>query len=168
MLPSELGNGPAAVAVNLRVSRSFGIGPKVASPSGANRPGGGPGGGGPGGFGGGGVGGPGGGGGGGGRGGGGGGGGGFGGGGGGRGGMSNTGHKYSLNFSAQALNLFNDIDYGTPTGSLAPTFVPTTGSLGTTGPGRRFGESTGLAGGIFASPSNSAARRIFFQAAFTF
>ena len=169
MLPSELGNGPAAVAVNLRVSRSFGIGPKVASPSGANRPGGGPGGGGPGGFGGGGFGGPGGGGGGGGRGGGGGGGGGFGGGGGGRGGMSNTGHKYSLNFSAQALNLFNDIDYGTPTGSLAPTFVPTTGSLGTTGPGRRFGASTGLlTNSIFASPSGSAARRIFFQAAFTF
>jgi len=66
------------------------------------------------------------------------------------------------------LNLFNDIDYGTPSGSVAPTFVPTTGSLGTTGPGNRFGESTGLAGGIFASPSNSAARRIFFQAAFTF
>jgi hypothetical protein len=160
-LPSELGNGPAAVAVNLRVSRSFGIGPKVASPSGANRPGGGPGGGGPGGFGGGG---------GGGRGGGGGGGGGFGGGGGGRGGMSNTGHKYSLNFSAQALNLFNDIDYGTPSGSVAPTFIPpTSGSLGTTGPGRRFGASTGLlTNSIFASPSGSAARRIFFQAAFTF
>ena len=159
-LPSELGNGPAAVAVNLRVSRSFGIGPKVESPSGANRPGGG----GPGGFGGGGFGGPGGGGG---RGGGGGFGGGFG-GGGGRGGMSNTGHKYSLTFSAQALNLFNDIDYGTPSGSVAPTFVPTTGSLGTTGPGKRFGESTSLAGGIFASPSGSAARRIFFMAAFTF
>jgi hypothetical protein len=168
ILPSELGNGPAAIAVNLRVSRSFGIGPKVESPSGANRPGGGPGGGGPGGFGGGGFGGPGGGGGGGGRGGGGGGGGMFG-GGGGRGGMSNTGHKYSLNFSAQALNLFNDIDYGTPSGSLAPTFIPpTSGTLGTTGPGKRFGASTSLAGGIFASPSGSAARRIFFMAAFTF
>ena len=168
MLPSELGNGPAAVAVNLRVSRSFGIGPKVQSPGGPTQGGrgGGPGGGGPGGCGGGGFGGPGGGGG---RGGGGGGGGGMFGGGGGRGGMSNTGHKYSLNFSAQALNLFNDIDYGTPSGSVAPTFIPpTSGSLGTTGPGRRFGESTSLAGGIFASPSGSAARRIFFQAAFTF
>jgi hypothetical protein len=163
LLPSELGNGPAAVAMNLRVSRSFGIGSKVASPSGANRPGGGPGGG-PGGFGGGpgGFGGPGGGGG---RG----GGGGFGGGpGGGRGGMSNTGRKYSLTFSVQALNLFNDIDYGTPSGSVAPTFVPTTGSMGITGPGNRFGQSTSLAGGIFASPSGSAARRIFFQAAFAF
>jgi hypothetical protein len=27
---------------------------------------------------------------------------------------ANTGRKYSLNFSAQALNLFNDIDKGTP------------------------------------------------------
>jgi len=53
MLPSELGNGPAAVAVNLRVSRSFGIGPKVQSPGGPTQGGrgGGPGGGGPGGFG---------------------------------------------------------------------------------------------------------------------
>ena len=82
--------------------------------------------------------------------------------------MSNTGRKYSLTFSAQALNLFNDIDLGTPSGTVAPTFIPTTGNMGTTGPGNRFGESTSLAGGIFASPSGSAARRIFFQAAFTF
>jgi hypothetical protein len=79
--------------------------------------------------------------------------------------MSNTGHKYSLTFSAQALNLFNDIDLGTPSGSVSPLFNPATGI---TGPGTRFGESTSLAGGIFASPSGSAARRIFFQAAFTF
>ncbi len=39
------------------------------------------------------------------------------------GGMSNTGRKYSLTFSAQALNLFNDIDYGTPVGSVtSPSF----------------------------------------------
>lgn len=160
ILPSELGNGPAAVAVNLRMSRSFGIGPKVESPGGPSRNGshGGGGFGGPfgGGFGGGGGGGRG-------------GSGSFGGGGSGRGGMSNTGHKYSLTFSAQALNLFNDIDYGTPSGNVAPTFIPpTTGTLGTTGPGSRFGRSTSLAGGIFASPSDSAARRIFVQAAFSF
>ena len=166
VVPVELGNSPSAVALNLRVSRSWGLGPKVGSPAGASGqgggrggPGGGPGGG-FGGFGGG----PGGGGGGGRGGGGGGGGGGFG-GGGGRGGMSNTGHKYSLTFSAQALNLFNDIDRGTPTGSVSPQFNSTTGI---TGPGNRFGESTSLAGNIFASPSGSAARRIFFQAAFTF
>ncbi|HEV2487762.1 MAG TPA: carboxypeptidase-like regulatory domain-containing protein [Terracidiphilus sp.] len=154
MIPANMGNGPAAVAVNLRVSRSIGIGPKVEGTAGPNR--GGPpmgGGGGRGGDGGG-------------RGGGGFGGGPFGGGGGGmRGGMSNTGRKYSLTFSAQALNLFNDINYGPPSGSLIPTLDATTGLYG---PGSRFEKSTSLARGIFASPTSSAARRIFFQAAFTF
>ncbi len=148
IIPINVGNGPAAVAVNLRVSRSFGIGPKLVAagqdgaggpPPGGPPPGGGPGGGGgrggPGGFG------P----------------GGFGGGGGrgGPGGMgsANTGHKYSLTFSAQALNLFNDIDYGTPRGTVIP---------GAT----NFGQSTSLAGGIFSS--GAAARRIFFQAVFSF
>jgi hypothetical protein len=165
LLPVNDGFAPASVAVNLRISRSWGIGPKVAAPAGSNGPGGGPGGpGGPGGFGG--FGGPGGGGGGGGRG----GGGGFGGGpGGGRGGgMSNTGHKYSLTFSAQALNLFNDIDYGTPTGSIVPAPISGSGATAQYGPGSRFDKSTSLAGGIFASPSGSAARRIFLQAAFSF
>jgi hypothetical protein len=160
IVPSQLGTGPSAVAMNLRVSRSFGIGPKVELANGSNRQGGGPGG--PGGFGGR-MGGPGGGGGG--RGGGGGGGGMFG-GGGGRGGMSNTGHKYSLTFSAQALNLFNDINLGTPSGAVTPTACSIT--TGLCSPGSRFGQSTSLAGGMFASPSGSAARRIFFQAAFTF
>jgi hypothetical protein len=63
------------------------------------------------------------------------------------------------------LNLFNDIDYGTPSGTLIPTLNTTTGLYG---PGSRFGESTSLARGIFASPTSSAARRIFFQAAFSF
>jgi hypothetical protein len=166
LIPANMANGPAAVAVNLRVSRSIGIGPKVAPinngaagqaqggppqggpPPGGGGPGGGGGGRGGGGFGGGGF-----------------GGGGFGGGGGGRGGMSNTGHKYSLTFSAQALNLFNDIDYGTPSGSLIPTLNTTTGLYS---PGSRFGKSTSLARGIFSSPTSSAARRIFFQAAFSF
>ena len=145
-IPANLGNGPAAVAVNLRISRGFGIGPKVASttnqtdggpPSGGPPDGGGggrrggpPGGSlGPGGLGGG-------------------------GGRGGPGGMfgpTNTGRKYSLTFSAQALNLFNDIDYGTPNGNVtAPN----------------FGKSTNLAGGIFST--GSAARRIFVQAIFSF
>jgi hypothetical protein len=168
LLAPNLGNGPASISVNLRVSRSWGIGPKVESPAGARgqRGQGGPGGGG--GFGGGGFGGgPGGGGGGGGGrgGGGGGGGGGMFGGGGGRGGMSNTGRKYSLTFSAQALNLFNDINLGTPSGSVVPTLIP-----GSTiyGPGSRFDQSTSLASGQFASPSGSASRRIFIMAAFSF
>ena len=157
-IPANLGNGPAAVAVNLRISRGFGIGPKLASannrtdggPPPGPPPGGGPGGGG--GRGGPGGGGPGGGGPGGGL-----GPGGLGGSGGGRGGPggmfggASTGHKYSLNFSVQALNLFNNIDYGTPTGNI-------------TSP--NFNRSTNLAGGIFSS--GSAARRIFAQAVFSF
>ena len=123
IIPSNMGNGPAAVAVNLRIGRSWGIGPKLAAAGGDS------GGFGPGGFGGGGRGGP-----------------------GGPGGAS-TGHKYSLNFNVQALNLFNDIDYGTPIGTVIP---------GST----RFGQSTSLAGGIFSS--GAAARRIFFQASFQF
>jgi hypothetical protein len=165
LLPINLGNGPAAVAVNLRISKAIGIGPKLASPtqtSGGPPPGGPPpGGGGPGG--GGGRGGPGGGGPGGGL-----GPGGLGGGGGrgGPGGMfgpTNTGHKYSLNFSVQALNLFNDIDYGTPNGTVTGTLDPNTGLVV---PGSQFGKSTNLAGGIFST--GSAARRVFVQAVFSF
>ncbi|MGB0073051.1 MAG: hypothetical protein WBA18_15775, partial [Terracidiphilus sp.] len=97
------------------------------------------------------------------------GGGGFGGpGGGGRGGMSNTGRKYSLTFSAQALNLFNDINLGTPNGSVVPTLVSGTGANAIYGPGSRFDQSTSLASGQFASPSGSASRRIFVMAAFSF
>ena len=156
VLPN-IGNSPSAFAMNLRISRAFGIGPEV-EPSGAASSGrGGPGGG-PGGFGGGGFGGPGGGGGG--R-----GGGGFGGGGGMRGGMSNTGRKYSLTFSVQAQNIFNNINLGTPSGSVSPTWNKATGL---TGPGSRFDTSTSLASGFFASPSGSAARRIYLQAFFTF
>lgn len=146
-IPVNLGNGPAAVAVNLRVSKAFGIGPKLVSatpqpdggppngpPPGGPPPGGGPGGGGRGGPGGGFGGGP--------------------GGPGGPGGMfggASTGHKYSLTFSAQALNLFNDIDKGQPNGTItAPN----------------FGKSTYLAGGMFSQ--GSAARRIFVQAVFSF
>jgi hypothetical protein len=74
-----------------------------------------------------------------------------------------TGRKYTLTFSAQALNLFNDIDYGTPVGSVIPTLNQSTGLYG---PGDQFGKSTSLAGGIFSS--GSAARRIFFNATFAF
>ena len=146
-IPANLGNGPAAVAVNLRVSRTFGLGPKVESEgrsSGSGTQSGGYGGG-RGSYGGGGR-------------------GGFGGVGGGLGGGGlngggssrssttvTTNRRYSLTFSAQALNLFNDIDLGTPAGNLtAPN----------------FGQSTSLATGVYSS--GSAARRIFIQAAFSF
>jgi hypothetical protein len=145
-IPVNLGNGPAAVAVNLRVSRSFGIGPKLASastqdngggpPPGGPPPGGGHGG--PGGPGGGIAFGP----------------GGFGSSGrvhAGAAGAASAGRKYTLTFNAQALNLFNNVNYGTPGGTVgAPN----------------FNRSTSLAGGIFST--NAASRRIFFQAVFAF
>jgi hypothetical protein len=156
LLPINIGNSPASVAVNLRLSRSFGLGPKLEGtgqigPSdggrgpGGGRRGGGPGGGfGPGGFGGG--------------------------GGGPRGmfGPQGAGRKYSLTFSAQALNLFNNVNYGTPTGTIQPS--PIFDSTGTTvvgyGPGALFGHSRALAGQIFSQ--GAASRRLFFQAAFSF
>ena len=148
ILGINAGNGPAAVAVNLRISRTWGIGPKLVKfdpnanqqdgpPRGGPPPGGGGPGGGPGGGGGGRGGGPG-------------GGGGFGGPPGGMGGVTSD-RKYNLNFSVQALNLFNDIDYGQPIGTL-------------TNP--RFGQSTALSPGIFSQ--GSAPRRIFMQAVFSF
>jgi hypothetical protein len=78
------------------------------------------------------------------------------------GGMS-TGHKYSLTFSAQALNLFNDINKGTPNGTVIPTLDASTGLYG---PGSQFGVSNSMAGGIFSQ--GSAARRIFVQAVLSF
>jgi hypothetical protein len=78
-------------------------------------------------------------------------------------GPANTGRKYSLTFNAQAMNLFNDIDYGQPVGSVIPTLNTSTGLYG---PGSQFGRSPSLAGGIFSS--GSAARRIFFQTTFSF
>jgi hypothetical protein len=82
--------------------------------------------------------------------------------------MGNTGRKYSLTFSAQALNLFNNINYGIPGGSVVPSLVSGVGPTAIYGPGSRFNKSTSLAGGMFASPTGSASRRIFLQAAFTF
>lgn len=142
LIPANLGRGPAAVAVNLRISRGFGFGPETGSSGGQDGPGGpgGPGGGPPGGRGGppgGGLG-P----------------GGLGGGPGAMRGMfgaAPSGRKYTLTFSAQALNLFNNINYGGPNGVLGS---------------RRFDRSTTLAGGIFST--GSAARRVFVQATFSF
>jgi hypothetical protein len=152
LIPVDLGNGPAGIAFNLRLSKAIGLGPKLVSalpqsddgqphgpPPGGPPPGGGrggPGGGGPG---------P-----------------------GGRGGPvgmggNSTGRRYSLTFSAQALNLFNDIDRGTPNGTVYHIFTSNTEPYG---PGNQFGKSTNLAGGIFSS--GSAARRIFVQAVFSF
>ena len=150
LIPANLGNSPASIALNMRLSRSFGVGPR--GESGGPPPGGEGGGGG---------------------------------GGGGHGhfnpggpfgsasGMhaamrnhGNTGRKYSLEFSVQALNLLNNVDYGSPSGSLIPTPASTPGGGTEYVPDARFGRSTSLAGGIFSS--GSAVRRIFAQAAFQF
>jgi hypothetical protein len=143
IIPGSMGNGPAAIAFNLRVSRVFGVGPKresaEAGNNGANGPGGGrggfggpgggpPPGGGRGGFGGGMM-----------------------GGGPGMFGGATTDRKYAVNFSVQALNLFNNINYGQPIGTVNSP---------------RFGQSTNLAYGMFSS--GAASRRIFVQAGFSF
>ena len=121
-IPINSCTSPAAVSFNLRLSRTFGFGPKTEATNNrrGGQDGGGPGGG-PGGFGGG----PGGGG----RGGG--GGGPRGGGGGGRSG-TNTGHKYNLSLGVQAFNLFNEVPYGTPVSTLTSN---------------KFGQYTSLIGG---------------------
>jgi len=144
LVPMNLGTSPAVVAFNLRLSKTIGVGPKVESSGGVAGGGfGGPGGphGGGGGRGGPGGGlGP----------------GGLGGGGGGPGGMmgpTSTGRKFNLTFSAQALNLFNNVNYGTPIGTLGSS---------------EFGRSTSLSGGPFAGPGGSTSRRIFIQAVFAF
>jgi hypothetical protein len=100
-IPINLCTGPAQYTMNLRLTKTFGFGPKTGAAA-QGGPGGGPGGpgggrGGPGGGGRGGPGGPG-------------GPGGFGG--------SSTGRRYNLAFGVQALNVFNDANLSTPNGTL--------------------------------------------------
>jgi hypothetical protein len=138
LIPANVGWGPSAFAFNLRVSRGFGFGPETSGPNGPSGGGGGewhghrggpPGGSlGPGGLGGN-----------------------SGGGHGMWGGGGPSGRKYTLTFSAQALNLFNNVDYGGPNGTIGS---------------RYFLQSTTLAGGMYSS--GSASRRVFLQAIFTF
>jgi hypothetical protein len=137
-IPYDYGNGPSQFSMNLRVGKSIGIGPRVANGAGAN--GGGPGGpGGP-------RGGP---------------GGGPGGGGLGPGGLSgNNGpprldqavaRRYSLNFSAMARNVFNNVSLAPPDGVLDSPL---------------FGKSTALAGGFFSSAASN--RSVDLQVSFNF
>ncbi len=132
-VPINLGHGPNLFTFNLRATKSIGFGPKVEGRGpgvfmggGGGRGSGGPGGGlGPRGL--------------------------SGGGGPRPDGQSGANHRYNLNFSVQALNLFNDIN-----------LAPPTGTLGTP----NFGKSNALAGQIYSS--GAASRRIFLQAIFTF
>jgi hypothetical protein len=146
-IPYDSGKGPGQLSMNLRVSKSFGIGPKVTSTSVASAAGqGGPGGGGP----------PPGGGGGGPR------GGGPGGGGLGPGGLSgNSGgpprldqavaRRYSINFAAMGRNVFNNVNLAQPVGVLDSSL---------------FGKSTALSGGFFSSAASN--RSIDLQVSFSF
>jgi hypothetical protein len=136
IIPPYYAEGPGQFSLNLRVSKVFGFGKK---PEGSRGSGGGPGG--------------------------------FGGGPGGRGGYGpglggrglsgggggpgmfgpSTNKRYSLTFSANARNVFNTVNLGTPVGNVTSPL---------------FGRSNGLVGGFFSSPS--ANRRIDLQAMFNF
>ena len=142
-IPINLGEGPANVSVNLRVSKTIGLGERLerAGNSGGNRGGHGEGGGGGrerGGFGG------------------------FGGPGGGMGGIfggGTSGRRYNLTFSVQARNLFNHQNLAPPVGVLSPqAFVPNATT--------NFGESISLANGPFNT--QAANRRIDLQVQFSF
>jgi hypothetical protein len=143
VIPINAYTGPGQFSFNLRISRTFGLGPRKES---ASNPAGGGGPGGRGGFGGIGRGGPGG------------GGGGRGGGGRGPGGPPGGGQagavgtqRYSVTLSANIRNLFNVVNPSTPAGSLGSA---------------RFDTSNSLAGGAFGN--NSAVRVIQLQAQFSF
>jgi hypothetical protein len=140
-VPYNLGNGPSQFSTNLRLSKSFGIGPKVEGTSGGgfNGPPPGGGGGGP-------------------RG----GGGGMPGGGLGPGGLSGGGgrppgldqqvpRRYQLTFTAMGRNIFNNVNLAAPVGVLESSL---------------FGKSNALAGGFFSSPSSN--RSIDLQMNFRF
>jgi hypothetical protein len=136
------GTGPGQFSMNLRVSKSFGIGPRVASGSaaasggpggpggGGPPPGGGPGGGGPG-------------------------------GGLGPGGLSRSGgpprldqttaRRYSLNFAAMSRNVLNNVNLAQPVSVLNSPL---------------FGKSNALAGGFFSSAASN--RSIDLQVSFSF
>jgi hypothetical protein len=138
-IPYNIGTGPGQFSTNLRLSKMFGIGPKVESSAGGFR--GGPmgpgGGGGRGGGMGGGLG-P----------------GGLNGGGGGPRGFMSAGavpRKYSLTFTAQARNTFNNVNLAPPVGILSSPL---------------FGKSISTVGGFFSS--SSANRSIDFQMMFSF
>jgi hypothetical protein len=137
-IPHDYLTGPSQLSMNMRVSKSFGIGPRVATGEGGFS--GGPGGGGPppgGGHGGG----P--------------------GGGLGPGGLGSSqgpprldqavARRYGLTFTAMGRNIFNNVNLAQPIGVLESP---------------KFGQSTALAGGFFSSPSSN--RSIDLQMTFSF
>jgi hypothetical protein len=140
IIPSNFGSSPAQFTLNMRLSKTIGLGPKLEAANtnpqqqGESGQRGGPGGGRPGGEGRGpvGMGGP--------R-----------GGGGPFGGPEKSNQRYSLTFSANARNIFNDVNAAPPIGNLSSGL---------------FGKSTALAGGVFNT--QSANRRVDLQVMFSF
>jgi hypothetical protein len=135
IVPINFGKSPAQFTLNMRLSKTIGIGPKTEAADNQQQgrqrggPGGIPGAGRPG-AGGGPRGGP------------------------GRGpfgGAEKSSQRYSLTFSANARNIFNDVNPAPPIGNLSSAL---------------FGKSTALAGGVFNT--QSANRRIDLQVAFSF
>jgi hypothetical protein len=137
IVPINFGNSPGQFTLNMRLSKTIGIGPKIEANNGATPPqrgdggarpaGGAPRGGGP-------VGGP--------RG---------GGPGGPFGGPDRSSQRYTLTFSVNARNIFNNVNPAPPIGNLSSNL---------------FGQSTALAGGVFNT--QSANRRIDLQVGFSF
>jgi hypothetical protein len=107
-IPINLGQGPANVSVNLRVSKTIGLGPRLETANGRSGGGGGHGGHDHGGFGG------------------------FGGGGGMRGmfGPGGSDHRYNLTFSASGRNIFNHQNLAPPVGVLSPQAFTGNSSFG--------------------------------------
>ncbi len=135
-IPYNYGTGPNEFSMNLRVSKSIGIGPKATGPAASGffgggggphgGPHGGPGGGlGPGGLSG--AGGP------------------------PRPDQQNVARRYSLNFTAMARNVMNNVNLSQPVSVLSSPL---------------FGKSNGLAGGFFSSPASN--RSINLQVSFNF
>jgi hypothetical protein len=141
IIPINYGNGPVQFAMNMRVAKSFGVGPRVEEGKGARMDGGGgPGGGGRGGGGMPGM--------------------GLGGQGPRPGGQNNrVDRKYSITLSAFAHNIFNVVNLAPPNGTLGGPPDGTTNSP-------FFGKSTQLASGFFSH--GSAVRDFNFQALFNF
>jgi hypothetical protein len=111
IVPINFGTGPAHETANLRLTKTFGFGPKLTRGAGNQTPGGGPGGGGGGGRGGG-PRGP------------------LFGGGGGPGGLpSGSDRRYNLTFGVSARNVFNKVNYGNPSGILGSRFFDTPNGL---------------------------------------
>jgi hypothetical protein len=145
IIPYGIGTGPDNVAMNLRVSKVIGIGPKVEGGHGGGGGGMGGGGryGGPPGLAGGGL-------------------------SGSRGGPgrldASVSRKYNLTFSAWGSNILNHANYGAPDGALNPVYDQTTNTYV---PQQYFGKSQSLAGQFFGSPS-AGNRNISLQAMFSF